>query len=234
MQPGIGGGPARGKLRVAVVLGLLLTLLLSGCVTIPINNPAPSLPSNMTPLEELAAMPEIPVSELQTLNDGAVAFLTEDRNTYCAITTEQGGIINSPVDPLLSGGTRDDNILEVPAVYCELARHPEPVEVTDTCYGTNLGFKGGTLLLTAEGTTYGSCRIGMSVMEAQFGPGIKPGDHPVTRLPVLLDKSAIELDGFRCGRATDGIVCVHIETGHGFVASAAGYEILAPEAAEKP
>ncbi|NJC21333.1 hypothetical protein BJ994_000409 [Arthrobacter pigmenti] len=232
MKPFTGGVWARARPRVVVVLMALATLLtVSACVEIPISNPIPSPAPELSPLEELAAMPEVPVTELQQLDGDVAAFLTEDRNTYCAITTEQGGIINSPVDPRLSGGTRNDTLLAVPAVYCELARYPEPAEVTDDCHGTNLGFKGGTVLLTADGVTYGDCRVGMTLMEAQLGPGTEGSEHALTRLPVLADDAAVELKGFRCGRATDGLACVHGESGHGFVVSAAGYEIFAPEEA---
>lgn len=174
-------------------------------------------------------MPELPVSELQTGSADVIAFLTENRNTYCAITTEQGGIINSPVDPLLSGGQRDDTVLEVPAVYCELARYPEPAEVTNDCHGTDLGFKGGTVLLSADGVSYGGCRVGMTLMEAELGPGAGSGEVALTRLPVLEDGLAVELNGFRCGSADRGLICVESGTGQGFVASADAFETVAPE-----
>lgn len=202
---------------------------LTGCVEVPVSNPAPSPEPDLAQREELAAMPELPVSELQTFNEEVAAFLSEDRNTYCAITTEQGGVINSPVDPRLSGGQRDDTVLEVPAVYCELARYPEPAEVTDDCYGTNLGFKGGTVLLAAKDVSYGGCRVGMTLMEAELGPGAGDGESPLTRLPVLEDGMAVELNGFRCGSADRGIVCVESATGLGFVASAEAFEMLEPE-----
>jgi hypothetical protein len=217
------------RIRAAVVGGVLAVMtVLTGCVEVPVSNPAPSPEPELTPQEELAAMSELPVSELQPFGEDVVAFLTENRNTYCAITTEQGGIINSPVDSRLSGGQRDDTVLEVPAVYCELARYPEPAEVTDDCYGTNLGFKGGTVLLTAEGASYGECRVGMTLMEAELGPGGDGGEGPLSRLPVLEDGMALELNGFRCGSADRGLVCVESGTGQGFLASADSFEILAP------
>lgn len=229
MQPATGGAPARARVRGAVGVVLLNLAVLTGCVQVPVTDPGPSSGPDLTPQEELTAMPEVPASELQTLGDGVAAFLTQDRNAYCAITTEQGGIIDSPVDPRLSGGQRDDTVLEVPAVYCELARYPEPAEVTDDCYGTGLGFKGGTVLLTAESAAYGGCRVGMTLMESQFGPGSDVGESPLTRLPVLEDGMAVELNGFRCGSAERGVVCVEGRTGRGFVASADAFEILAPE-----
>lgn len=228
MQPGTGGGLPRARTRVVVVWGFIAALVLAGCVEVPVGSPRPSSEGKLSALEELAAMPQLPVTEVQALDAETAAFLTEDRNSYCTITTEQGGIISSPVDPKLSGGERDDTVLEVPAVYCELARYPEPSGATDDCHGTNLGFKGGTVLLTSEGATYGGCRIGMTLMEAELGPGSDGSESPVTQLPVLEDGAAVELNGFRCGRATGGVVCVHSDSGHGFVVSAAGYEIYAP------
>lgn len=197
----------------------------------PVNNPAPSSEPDLTLQDELAAMPEVPQGELQTFGEDVAGFLTENRNAYCVITTEQGGIINSPVDPRLSGGQRDDTVLEVPAVYCELARYPEPPEVTDDCYGTSLGFKGGTVLLTAEGVSYGGCRVGMTLMEAELGPGADSEESPLTRLPVLQDGMAVEQNGFRCGSTDTGIMCVESGTGQGFAASTDAFEILAPDRA---
>lgn len=227
MQPATGGVLKRARMR-AVVVGCALFIMaaLAGCVEVPVANPAPTPESELAPREELAAMPELPVSELQNFGEDVVAFLTEDRTTYCAITTEQGGIINSPVDPRLSGGERDDTVLEVPAVYCELTRYPEPAKVTNNCHGTNLGFKGGTILLTAERVSYGGCRVGMTLMEAELGPGADGGDSQLSRLPLLEDGTAVELNGFRCGGTDRGLVCAESETGLGFVASVDAFEAL--------
>ncbi|MDF9278519.1 hypothetical protein P4U43_12045 [Arthrobacter sp. EH-1B-1] len=230
MQLAGGGVQRRARARAAVVgLVFLGSALLSGCVEVPVSDPAPDSVPELAPQQELAAMPELPASELQTYGGDTAAFLTENRNTYCVITTEQGGIIDSPVDPRLSGGQRDDAVLEVPAVYCELARYPEPAEVADDCHGTNLGFKGGTVLLTSSGVAYGGCRVGMTLMEAELGPGSDGGESPLARLPVLEDGLAVELNGFRCGSAGRGMVCVESETGHGFTASADAFEIIAPD-----
>lgn len=230
MQPATGGVCLRVRIRVAVVVAwtVAVAAALAGCVEVPVS-PAPSAEPDLSPLEELASMPEVPADELQALGGEAVAFLTESRNAYCAITTEQGGIINSPVDPRLSGGQRDDTVLEVPAVYCELARYPDPVENSDDCYGTGLGFKGGTVLLTADGASYGGCRVGMTLMESELGPAGIGAEGPLTRLPVLEDGLAVELNGFRCGSGERGIVCVEAGTGAGFVASADAFEMLAAD-----
>jgi hypothetical protein len=229
VQPATGGVHRRVRVRAAVVgLVVFAAAALTGCVEVPVN-PAPSAEPELTPQQELAAMPEVPADELQAVGGETVAFLTENRNAYCAITTEQGGIINSPVDPRLSGGQRDDTVLEVPAVYCELARYPEPAELTDDCYGTGLGFKGGTVLLTSDGVSYGGCRVGMTLTESELGPGADSTEGPLTRLPVLEDGAAVELNGFRCGTGERGIVCVEAGTGAGFAASADAFEVLAVE-----
>ena len=229
MQPATGEAHRRVRIRAAVVGWVLsATAALTGCVEIPVS-PAPSAEPDLSPQEGLAAMPEVSAEELKAVGGEAVAFLTENRNAYCAITTEQGGIINSPVDPRLSGGQRDDAVLEVPAVYCELARYPDPAEISDDCYGTGLGFKGGTVLLTADGASYGGCRVGMTLMESELGPGAGSAEGPLTRLPVLADGLAVELNGFRCGSGEHGIVCVGAGTGNGFAASADAFEVLAAE-----
>lgn len=234
VQSATGEAPRHWRMRAGVVgWVLLIAAVVTGCVEVPVSSPASSPEPDLSPQEELAAMPELPVSEVQTVGEDVAAFLTEDRHTYCVITTEQGGIINSPVDPRLSGGQRDDTVLEVPAVYCELARYPEPAEVADDCYGTGLGFRGGIVLLTASGVSYGGCRVGMTLMEAQMGSGSDAGESALTRLSVLEDGMAVELDGFRCGSADGGVVCVEGRTGQGFVASADAFEILAPEQGAK-
>lgn len=229
MHPATGGARRRARIRAAVVGWVLfVAAALTGCVEVPVS-PVPSAGPELSPQAELAAMPEVPVDELQTGGGETVAFLTQNRNAYCAITTEQGGIINSPVDPRLSGGQRDDAVLEVPAVYCELARYPDPAEITDDCHGTGLGFKGGTVLLTADGASYGGCRVGMTLMESELGPRAGSAEGPLARLPVLEDGLAVELNGFRCGSGEHGIVCVEAGTGAGFAASADAFEVLAAQ-----
>ncbi|SDI05154.1 hypothetical protein SAMN04488693_105173 [Arthrobacter subterraneus] len=228
-MPATGGARRRVRIRAAVVGWIVFAAAaLTGCVEVPVS-PAPSAEPELSPQQKLAAMPEVPVEELQSVGGEAVAFLTENRNAYCAITTEQGGIINSPVDPRLSGGQRDDSVLEVPAVYCELARYPDPAEITDDCHGTGLGFKGGTVLLTADGASYGGCRVGMTLMESELGPGAVSMEGALGRLPVLEDGLAVELNGFRCGTGERGLVCVAVATETGFAASADTFEIFAAE-----
>lgn len=228
-------GEGAGTWPRAVVAGLavLATGVLSGCVQVPVTNPVPPPQPELSPQEELAAMAAAPGNTMQSFGEDVLAFLTEDRNTYCVLTTEQGGIISSPVDQLLSGGTRDDTLLEVPAVYCELVRYPEPVEVTDDCHGTGLGFRGGTVLLTAGGASYGSCRIGMTLMEAQLAPGSGSDGSPLSRLPVLEEGTAVELNGFRCGRGNEGVICMEEQSGAGFLVSADAFENLTPEGAQE-
>ncbi len=186
-------------------------------------------------MEQLAAMPEVPIDELLAgTEENVVAFLSHDRNAYCTITTKQGGVIDSPVDKLLSGGERNDNELEVFAAYCEFGRYPEPKEITDNCNGTNLGFMGGTMVLTAETAVYGGCRVGMTLMESEFGIGAEPGDGPVAKLPVVDRGQAVELNGFRCGSITEGMVCAEMQTGVGFLVGDESYEIFGLQETEEP
>ncbi|WP_146070810.1 hypothetical protein [Arthrobacter sp. B1805] len=98
-----------------------------------------------------------------------------------------------------------------------LAVYPAPVEATDDCNGTNLGFKGGTVMLTAHSFSYGSCRIGMTVMESEFAPGADTRGGPVPELPLLQRGEAVELRGFRCGFGEDGMICGSPESATGFV-----------------
>ena len=148
-----------------------------------------------------------------------VAVLGADRSACCAISTKQGSVFANPVDPQMAAGEKDDTELEVDAAYCELSAYPAPAEAADDCNGTNLGFKGGTLMLTVDAFAYGGCRIGMTPMEAEFGAGVEDGGGPISRLPLLERGQAVELRGFRCGPGRDGMICGNLESGKGFTAN---------------
>ncbi|MFJ6001581.1 hypothetical protein [Arthrobacter sp. NPDC092385] len=207
--------------RAAAAGAVLAGLLLAGCVQLPASapvvDPTPAAPG---PLEELTAMDALSPEDLGLPPDAAsVAVLGADRSAYCAISTKQGGVFANPVDPRMAGGEKDDTELEVDAAYCELAAYPAPAEAADDCNGTNLGFKGGTLMLTADTFAYGSCRIGMTPMEAEFAAGVQDRGGPISRLPVLERGQAVELRGFRCGPGRDGMICGNLGSGKGFTAN---------------
>ncbi|MDQ0733607.1 hypothetical protein [Arthrobacter agilis] len=196
-------------------------LVLAGCVQLPAAGPAaPTAPADLPPSEELAGMDVRTPEDLGLPGDAtSIAVLAADRSAYCAISTKQGRIFDNPVDPLMAGGEKDDNELEVDAAYCELAAYPAPAEAADDCNGTNLGFKGGTVLLTVDSFTYGGCRIGLTPMEAEFAAGAASGGGPIAGLPLLERGQAVELRGFRCGFGQDGMICSSLESGKGFVAN---------------
>ena len=153
----------------------------------------------------------------------SVVVLVADRSACCAISTKQGRVFANPVDPQMAAGEKDDTELEVDAAYCGLSAHPAPAEAADDCNGTNLGFKGGALMLTADAFAYGGCRIGMMPTEAEFGAefgaGVEDGGGPISRLPLLERGQAVELRGFRCGPGRDGMICGNLESGKGFTAN---------------
>ncbi|TKV28662.1 hypothetical protein FDK12_08410 [Arthrobacter sp. NamB2] len=206
--------------RVGAASLMIALLGLTACVTLPTADPGAVVTSAPDdPFEQLTSMEVRSVEDLGLPPDPvSVAVLAADRSAYCVISTKQGGVFDNPVDPLMGGGERDDNELEVDAAYCELAVYPAPAEVTDDCNGTNLGFKGGTVMLTADSFSYGSCRIGMTVMESEFAPGADTRGGPVSKLPLLQRGEAVELRGFRCGFGEDGMICGSLESATGFVA----------------
>ncbi|MUK03097.1 hypothetical protein GM708_14925 [Vibrio cholerae] len=212
----------RWRLVAACVGVVSAPLVLAGCVQLPTSTPpaATATAAGTKPLDELAGMEVLSPEDLGLPPEAeAIAVLAVDRSVYCAISTRQGGVFDNPVDPLMAGGEKDDNELEVDAAYCELAAYPAPSEATDDCNGTNLGFKGGTVMLTAEGFTYGGCRIGMTPMEAEFASGVEAGAGPVAGLPLLERGQAVELRGFRCGLGREGMICADLVTGQGFLAN---------------
>ncbi|GAA1347898.1 hypothetical protein [Arthrobacter roseus] len=172
-------------------------------------------------------MKEVDYESLSADQDALpLAFLSMDRNAYCVIGPKQGGVLQNPVDPLMGSGEKDDTKLEVAAVYCEFATYPEPAEIADDCNGTNLGFKGGTMMLTAKDATYGGCRVGVTVMESEFGPGATPSDGPVASLPLLRQGNAVEAGGYRCGDNGAGMICMELDSGLGFHVSGDEYIIF--------
>lgn len=228
-KTGTRGTVRRGVIRGRAVRGRAVragataaaALLLAGCVQLPAAGPV-AAPADLPPAEELAAMEVLAPEDLGLPEDApAIAVLAADRSAYCAISTKQGRVFANPVDPLMAGGEKDDNELEVDAAYCELAAYPAPAEVTDDCNGTNLGFKGGTLMLTADSFAHGGCRIGLTPMEAEFTAGTAGEDGPLAKLPLLERGQAVELRGFRCGLGRDGMICGNIASGRGFVADRA-------------
>lgn len=214
-------GRRRSRIIGRVVGGLLLPVVLTGCVQLPTGDAQPpTAQAELEPLDELRAMEVRSPEDLQVQADTAsIAVLAADRSAYCAISTKQGGVFDNPVDPIMAAGERDDNELEVDAAYCELAAYPAPVEITDDCNGTNLGFKGGTVMLTSDTLTYGGCRVGMTSMEAEFAAGAEGGAGPIAELPLLERGQAVELRGFRCGLGRDGMICADLETSEGFIAN---------------
>lgn len=210
-----------GRRRAAAAALLAVPLLLSGCVQLPTGDGAtPTAVTDLEPLAELEAMELRAPEELGLVPDAeSIAVLAADRSASCAISTKQGGIFDNPVDPIMAAGERDDIQLEVDAAYRELAAYPTPTEITADCSGTNLGFEGGTVMLTADALAYGGCRIGLTTREAEFAAGVEAGAGVIAKLPLLERGQAAELRGFRCGLGRDGMICAHLGTSEGFLAN---------------
>jgi hypothetical protein len=210
------------------VLGILaaLVVLAGSACTITTEDPGyvppPALPA-LDQLEQAALVDPAPFRAGQDI----LAFITEDRNVVCSLTSARGEHLNLPYEQNNFSDSANNKLATVPVAHCELAKYPKPAidDVTDDCAGTGLGYLGGTALLTPESATYGGCRSGVTVMEAAYGPeGNKAG--PLTQLPVLPDGQNLERNGLRCSAYDGGVACGNVSAGVGFFVARDRYELI--------
>ncbi|OFI39170.1 hypothetical protein BIU82_14970 [Arthrobacter sp. SW1] len=210
------------------VLGILAACLLTLATACSVATKDPDYvpPPPLPPLEQIKQVPVTQPSELGSGED-VIAFVTEDRNIVCAMTSARGNHLNLPYEANNYGDSANGKLATVPVVHCELAVYPEPQtkDVADTCSGTRLGYRGGTVLLRPDTVTYGSCRSGVTEMEAEFGPkGTRTG--PIAELPVLAEGQNIERNGLRCSTYNGGVACGNISAGVAFFVNRAGYMLV--------
>lgn len=210
------------------VLGILAALLMmvaTGC-SFATKDPDYVPPAPLAPLEQLK---QVPVTEQTTLSAGedVTAFVTQDRNIVCAMTSSRGGHLNVPYEVNSYSDAANNKFAVVPVVHCELAKYakPEVDDVADDCGGTGLGYLGGTVLLSPDKAVYGSCRSGVTQMESEFGPkGSRSG--PISKLRELADGQNIERNGLRCSAYNGGVACGNVSGGVAFFVSQAGYQLI--------
>lgn len=210
------------------VLGILAACLLTLATACSVATKDPDYvpPAPLPPLEQIKQVPVSQPSELGT-SEELIAFVTADRNIVCAMTSAKGNHLNLPYEANNYGDSANGKLATVPVVHCELAVYPAPQakDIADNCSGTRLGYLGGTVLLTPDKVTYGSCRSGVTEMEAEFGPkGTRAG--AIAELPVLQDGLNIERNGLRCSAYNGGVGCGNISAGVAFFVNRGGYMLV--------
>ncbi|MGW9412952.1 hypothetical protein [Arthrobacter cupressi] len=210
------------------VLGILAACLLTVATACSVTTKDPDYvpPPPLPPLEQIK---QVPVTQPSTLGSGGdvTAFVTEDRNIACAMTSARGNHLNLPYEANNYADSANGKLATVPVVHCELAVYPAPQagDAAGTCNGTGLGYLGGTVLLRPDTVEYGGCRSGVTEMEAEFGPkGNRTG--PIAELPVLSEGQNIERNGLRCSAYNGGVACGNISAGVAFFVNRAGYLLV--------
>ncbi len=212
------------------VLGILAGLLLvtaTSC-TVTTKDPDYVTPAALPPLEQLKQAPVSQPTALAATGD-VLAFVTEDRNIVCALTSAKGDNLNLPYEPNSFADPANTKLATVPIAHCELAHYPKPdsKDIKDDCAGTGLGYLGGAALVRPDKVVYGECRSGVTQMEAEFGPkGTKNG--PISQLPVLEDGQNIERNGLRCSAYNGGVACGNVSAGVAFFVSRSTYQLVEP------
>jgi hypothetical protein len=213
------------------VLGILAALLLAatGC-SITTEDPGYVAPPPLLPLEQLESAALVDPAGFRDSED-VLAFITEDRNIVCALTSAKGEHLNLPYELNSFTDSANDKLATVPVAHCELAAYPKPAagDIQNDCAGTGLGYLGGTVLLTPDKATYGECRSGVTQMEAAYGPrGSRSG--PISELPVLADGGNLERNGLRCSAYNHGVACGNVSAGIAFFVSRDHYEAFSKPA----
>jgi len=225
---------ARARVRAATpaaLLGAFMCLALSGCISIPTGSPTTAAVAPSGPHSYLDRLKATPVAKP---TDTAAAaelpqFVTESRNVACVFTSSRNGNLNQPWEPNNFSDSANAASPLIPVVNCELANYPEPAQadVQDTCAGTFKGYLGGTALLAPDKVSYGSCRAGVTAVEAAFSPAGTVSDA-MAQLPVLADGAAMEAQGYRCAPMDDGVACANLSSGLGFFIAAQKYSLFGP------
>ncbi|UKA50900.1 hypothetical protein LFT48_05040 [Arthrobacter sp. FW305-123] len=216
----------RGMRRtVWAILAAMTMVLVAGC-SFATKDPDYVPPAPLPPLEQLQ---QVPLTEQTTLSAGedVTAFVTADKNIVCAMTSSRGGHLNLPYEANSYSDAANNKFAVVPVVHCELANYaaPDPADISDDCAGIGLGYLGGTILLTPEKASYGSCRSGVTQMESEFGPkGSREG--PISKLRELPEGQNIERNGLRCSAYNGGVACGNISGGVAFFVSREGYQLI--------
>lgn len=209
-------------------LGLLAALLLLAATACTVTQRDPNYVPP-APLPALEQLKQAPLTDPATLGAGqdSLSFVTADHNVVCSLTSARGEHINLPYEQNGFSGNGTTKFATVPAAHCELAVYPKPnpKDIRDNCGGTNLGYLGGTALLTPDKAVYGECRSGVTQQESEYGPKGTP-NGPISQLPVLADGKNVERNGLRCSAYNGGVACGNVSAGVAFFVSRDRYELI--------
>lgn len=187
------------------------------------------------PLPVLEQLTQAPLTDPAPYSAGqdVLAFVTEDRNIVCSLTSARGTHLNLPYEANNYADPANNKLPIVPVAHCELATYPAPksADVSSDCAGTNLGYLGGTAVVTPDAARYGECRSGVTRMEAEYGPNGRD-DGPVSTMTVLPEGQNLERNGLRCSAYNGGVACGNVSAGIGFFVAEDRYDLLAAPAEE--
>ncbi|PNI07652.1 hypothetical protein CXX84_15075 [Arthrobacter sp. AFG7.2] len=211
------------------MLSALFLVAATAC-SVTVEDPGYVAPPPLPPMEQLE---QAVLADPQDFSGGddLLSFITEDRKVACSLTAARGPHINLPYQQNSFSDSENNKLAIVPVAHCELAEYPKPApgDVADDCGAMNLGYLGGTALLTPDSARYGECRSGVTEMEATYGPrGSKAG--PIAGLPVLADGQNLERNGLRCSAYNGGVACGNVSAGIGFFVSTDRYELISAPA----
>lgn len=216
--------------RYATVLGVLSVLLAcSGCISVSSPDPSASAGPPPSYLERIktAKLVEPTSTAAKTLSDSVRGFVVGGKDIACVLTGSRNGQINSPLEPNNFTDPVNQPQPLVPVVQCELATYPVPTpqDVKDNCGGTGVGYLGGVALLKPDQVSYGSCRTGLTGMEAG-GDDSSNIKKVLAQFPVLDEGKALDSQGYRCVPMDSGVACANLSNGVGFFIAKDKYELF--------
>lgn len=214
----------------AAVVVLFASLALAGCITVPVSGGTPT--ATQGPSAPLTYVDRLKATPVAQATEGAVAtelpqFVTDSRNIACVFTGSKAGNLNQPWEPNNFSDSAIAAAATIPVLNCQMVRYPavQEVDQKDNCAGTNVGYLGGTAVLYPDKAIYGSCRAGVTAVEAAFGTNgtVTP---EMASIPVLAPGQAMDAQGYRCAPMDDGVACANLASGLGFFVAAEKYELF--------
>ncbi|MDJ0317409.1 hypothetical protein [Arthrobacter antibioticus] len=224
---------AHARIVAALMTAVAATLVLSGCITVPVGNGEPTATHSSTAaqtyLDRLKATPVGQPGEEDTPAE-LPQFITDTRNIACVFTSAKAGNLNQPWEPNNFSDKANDAAPIIPVVNCQMVTYPQIQAADDheSCAGTNVGLLGGTAVLYPDKATYGGCRAGVTAVEAAFGAD-GTVNQEMGSIPVLAPGLAMDEQGYRCAPMDDGVACANLANGTGFFISPGKYELFSPE-----
>ncbi|SEE72561.1 hypothetical protein SAMN04489740_2323 [Arthrobacter alpinus] len=214
------------------VVLLIALFALTGCITVPVGGGTPT--ASQGPTAAPGYVDRLKATPVGQATEGAMTtelpqFVTDSRNIACVFTASKAGNLNQPWEPNNFADSAIAPAPSIPVVNCQMVQYPQvnDADQADNCAGTNVGYLGGTAVLYPDKAIYGSCRAGVTAVEAAFGPQGAVSQE-MASVPVLAPGIAMEAQGYRCAPLDDGVACANLASGIGFFIAAQKYEIFGP------